>query len=251
MNILFLLAHQDDETVFASRIHFEVERGSVVHCVFFIDGSQAGTRLKSRDQESLAALISLGVSEGQIHFVGSQIKIKDGNLVRELDRAYACLVQLTSTVSFEKIFCLAWEGGHPDHDASHLLALAYSKEHQSGSLLLESSLYSAYQINKPFFRGFSLMPRKVSFEMRSLSFLEGLRAFCLIRFYPSQWKTWLGLSPFFFFQSVVFRREVFQNVLLGPRKRPHQGALLYERYFNISFEIFASITEPFRESHDL
>jgi hypothetical protein len=46
-------------------------------------------------------------------------------LVEHLDRALA-LLESRVTEPVDNVWCLAWEGGHQDHDASHLVAVAFA-----------------------------------------------------------------------------------------------------------------------------
>ena len=76
---LFVFAHQDDEVGAASRIAFEVARGTAVYCVFLTDGGAPHIR----NPESLAVLHRLGIAAHRVAF----IDIADGTLVEHLPTA--------------------------------------------------------------------------------------------------------------------------------------------------------------------
>lgn len=225
MSKLFVFAHQDDEVAIATRIAREVAAGARVVCAFLTDGGAPAVR----DAESRAVLASLGVRD--IVFVG----LPDGTLVEHLEEAYRAL----EGIDADEIVTLAWEGGHQDHDAAHLVALALATAR--GVRCLEFPLYHGKGVPRPFFRVMSPLRRG---EVTRLRIAEVIRSAMLCWRYPSQRRTWLGL----FWQMLARRGEVVCEASAERvRHRPHRGRLLYERRFGFPWERFAAAARPFIE----
>jgi LmbE family N-acetylglucosaminyl deacetylase len=246
---LFLFAHQDDEMAANSRIVFELERGASVFCVFLTDGS-ANVAHEIRDRESSAVLTNLGVALNQIMFIGSEIPIGDGTLVHHLDLALERLERAMAGTELDTIYCLAWEGGNQDHDASHLIAAALAQRRNMFDRCWELPLYRRAGVSGPFFRVLSPLPPRQQWQRRRLTFRAGLRLSLLAWRYRSQWWTWVGLFPEAFLKLAIMRREVLRQVDPSRfRQRPHRGTLLYERRFRFPHERFASAAAGFIDLH--
>jgi LmbE family N-acetylglucosaminyl deacetylase len=233
-HVVFLFAHQDDEIAAASRIRFVRARGDAVTCVYLTDGASAATA-SVRDAESRRVLASLGV--GDVRFLGSRQRIADGALPEHFDRALA-LVE-SEVLAVDEVVTLAWEGGHQDHDAVHLVAAVFAE--RRGVPCLEMPLYNGHRTFGPFFRVHH--PLGEGWERRRISAREKLANALLCRHYRSQRRTWLGLLPQMLLASA---REVTRRVdLRRAEARPHPGALLYERRFHYPYSRFAPLAESF------
>lgn len=236
MHALFVFAHQDDEIAAAARIAHYVRAGATISCVFLTNGEFHNITSAVRDEESRRVLARLGVDLSRVHFIGSEERIPDGALVEHLDRALA-LLEARVTEPVDEVWCLAWEGGHQDHDASHLVAVAFAA--QRGLPCFELPLYHGHQLHGPLFQ--TLAPLRVgqAWVGRRVPLREGLRLLALCRFYRSQRKTWLGLLPGAVFRLILGGREWTRAVdvarLAG---KPHEGALFYERRFRYPWESF-------------
>ncbi|HEV8660734.1 MAG TPA: PIG-L family deacetylase, partial [Thermoanaerobaculia bacterium] len=138
---LFVFAHQDDEMAAVSRIAFEADRGSLVHCVFLTDGTAGNASADIRNRESVAVLTHIGVDASRILFIGSEIPIRDGTLVDHLDLALQQFESRMKGIEVSSIYCLAREGGHQDHDASHLIAAAFAQRRGMIDRCCEMPLY--------------------------------------------------------------------------------------------------------------
>lgn len=248
-NALFVFAHQDDEIAAASRILFELRSGASVFAVFLTDGS-ANVPHEVRDRESLDVLTTLGVASNQIIFIGSEVPIRDGGLVDQLSLALERLDQAMKGVELHSIYCLAWEGGNQDHDASHLVAAAFARRRGILDRCWELPLYHGAGTAGPFFRVLSPLASRGEWETRRLSFAEGLRISLLVRRYRSQWSSWIGLFPEAFLKLAILRREVLRKV--DPSRlaqRPHGGSLFYERRFRFPHERFVRASAGFIAEH--
>jgi N-acetylglucosamine malate deacetylase 1 len=238
MRALFIFAHQDDEIAAAARIAHLLRAGAEVTVVFLTDGQGRGVKSSVRDEESRRVFADLGVDLACVHFLGSTHQIPDGALVEHLDRALSLLEQCV-IADVDEVWCLSWEGGHHDHDASHLVALAFAQRRGLLDRVFELPLYQGYKLRGPFFQ--ALKPLKVggAWTGRVITVSEGLRVAMLCRFYTSQRKTWLGLLPTALIRLLLGQREWSRRAdIARVRQKPHDGILFYERRFGVAWEEF-------------
>lgn len=244
---LFIFAHQDDEMAAASRIVHLTRDGRPVQCVFLTDGRGGGDP-EVRNRESIQVLARLGVGPDNVLFPGSRIPIADGQLVHHLDVALDALELLMEGHHVREVYCLAWEGGHQDHDASHLVAVAFARRRGIEDRTFEMPLYR--KAIGPLFRAFSPLQDGGTWEQRRLRWTEGWRLSLLAFRFRSQRKSWLGLFPEAFLKLAILRRETFRRV--DPKRltsRPHEGTLFYEGRFRFPHENFMRAARPFLEKH--
>ena len=245
--VLFVFAHQDDEVAAASRIQFELGQGADVFCAFLTDGG-TGVPPGLRNRESLAVLESLGVRSDRIAFIGSEKPIADATLVDHLDAALSRLRERMAGVIVDKVFCLAWEGGHQDHDAAQLVAAALAKERGVLDRCFELPLYNGRGVPGGLFR--VLAPLPGHWQRRRLSLAQALRIAFLGWRYPSQRSSWIGLFPEAFLKLALLRREFIRPVDPARfRSRPHSGRLFYERRFQFPYQRFADAASGFIDGH--
>lgn len=243
---LVLLAHQDDEIVALPAIR-GLAAQSVFKCVYLTDGAglHGKTKPDRRNAESLRVLARLGIRPEQVEFAGSDLSIPDGRLIELLDKALAHLGPELSGSGVTDIATLAWEGGHPDHDATHLLALALAK--QIGARVWTFPLYNGHQAGVLPFRVMTecaLGENPERWQIRWRDRLEVLRSPLS---YPSQWRSMLGLYlPMLW---VYWTRGSICLDLASAQatgQRPHQGPLLYERRKWMTFDQFEKAIANFR-----
>ncbi len=244
---LFVFAHQDDEIATATRILHLLRSGWTISCVFLTDGQGKRATAGVRDEESRQVLSRLGVDLARVHFPGSRERIPDGRLIDHFDRALA-LVDEAAAETPDEVWTLAYEGGHQDHDAVHLIAVAYAA--RRGVPCFEMPLYHGYKLPGPFFNTLAPLqnggPNGGAWTSRKIALSEGLRIALLCRFYASQRKTWLGLLPEALLRLALGRREWTRAADLERiRDKPHDGTLFYERRFGVTWEEFAAKAQPF------
>jgi LmbE family N-acetylglucosaminyl deacetylase len=234
-DVLFVFAHQDDEVGISTRIGYEVRAGSRVWCIYLTDGATA-VASEVRDAESLRALRRLGVERERIGFLAdAQGRIADGALYRALPRARAMLRDWIASTGarFARVFTLDWEGGHHDHDAAHLLALAAARD-AAVPAVYAYAFYNAYRRRPGLFRVASFVPGDEPLLRRALRLREAVAAAALVTAYPSQRRTWIGLGPGFVARMLLQREERFRRAdPARVARRPHPGPLLYETMFAI------------------
>jgi LmbE family N-acetylglucosaminyl deacetylase len=225
MRILWVFAHQDDELAAAPRIIDAVRRGDQVRCVYLTSATE-------RNRESVTALAAIGVTD--VAF----LPFPDGQVVDHLEEA---LERLSGEAG--EVGCLAYEGGHQDHDASHLVAVAFAR--RLGVAVYEVPLYNGAGVPGPFFR--VMKPLGSGWETRRIALRDAIRVLALVRFYRSQRFTWLGLLPEAFFRLVVLRRTAVRRV--ERLAEPHAGRLFYERRFRFPRQRFLKSAAAFLARH--
>lgn len=243
---LFVFAHQDDECLLSTRIARELASGRRVHCVYLTAGSGPGVPSLVRDAESRAVLADLGVAPDDMHFVGSLHRIPDGRLPLHLAEAQHRLEEAVGHLPIHRVFCMAYEGGHQDHDASHVAALVFARRRGLVHRTWGMPAYHGHRTPWILFRAAAPLPGARRLRVRRLPRALAWRHAFLVWRYPSQWRTWLGLFPELFVQRAVRRREVL--IPAAPdaiRSRPHPGSLLYERLFHFPYESFRRGVDAF------
>lgn len=235
---IFVFAHQDDEYGAFGLLEQTRAEGRVAVCVYLTNGDFGGQPVELRNAESRAVLARFGVTQENIHFLGEQAAIGDGQLYRHATNAYAMLVALMrARPAIRRVYVLAWEGGHQDHDVAH--AAGVLAAHKLGLLeqTFQFSLYNGHALPGPLFRVMSPLPANGEPIALPISLRRRLSYVCLSLAYPTQWKTWAGLFPFVFVRYIVSGVQVIQPVSLARLcERPDAGALLYERRKIIGFD---------------
>src|SRR5436305_3594234 len=167
---------EDDEVAIAPGIARDAASGARVVCAFLTDGGAPAVR----GAESRAVLAGLGVQD--VVFVG----LSERTLVEHLEEAYRALEHIDA----DEVVTLAWEGGHQDHDAAHLVALALAIAR--GVRCLEFPLYHGKGLPGHLFR---VMSPLRGGEARRLSVRDVWKRAMLAWRYPSQRRSWLGMFP--------------------------------------------------------
>jgi len=226
---LFLFAHQDDEFGVFARIEKELRAGRRVRCAYITDGAVTADP-DLRDAESRAVLQKLGVSTHDIFFMGRQLGIGDGHLHSSVDVLSGWLnAFLDMQPLIVACFVPAWEGGHPDHDLLHAVAVRLFAARGCLEIVRQYSLYHGLGCIGPLFHVLSPLPQNGPVELQAISWRDRLRylRFCLS--YPSQWRSWVGLFPFVLLRYLSAGFQQLQHVSI-PRlgERPHEGPLYYE-----------------------
>ncbi len=227
---LFLFAHQDDEFGVFAQIELELREGRQVCCVYVTDGAATANEDR-REAESQAVLQKLGVPTKNIHFVGRQLCIGDGQLHKSTNLLATWLYQFSDAhPALETCFVPAWEGGHPDHDLLHAVAVRLLGGRYGHVKIWQYPLYNGRNCYGPFFRLQSPLPENGSVDRKSIGLLDRLRYVGLCLSYPSQWRTWLGLFPFACFNYLFVGVQQLQSVdRLRLNQPPHVRPLYYER----------------------
>jgi len=248
--VLFILAHQDDEVFFSTRIEREVQQGHVVWCAFLTDGSGRGTDPRRRNEESRRVLTRLGVPTDRMLFAETGGAAPDGELPRHVESSLAGLCGALEGVTLHRVYTAAYEGGHQDHDAAHLVALGFARRRGLVRRTWQMSLYNGFGTPWRFFRVLHPLPGARHRGTRRLPLAAAWRHALLPASYPSQWRSWAGLWPGYLIQRGMLRRETL--LCVDParvRERPHPGPPLYERRTGWTYAAFRAATAEFARCH--
>lgn len=225
MDCVFLFAHQDDEFGVYAQILRELDEGNRVRCIYLTDGS--GTSETSlRDAESLSALTFFGIETGDVIVPPVPARAQDVNLHKQCLAVLEWLAALPAWKQARRIYVPAWEGGHPDHDMTHVIGFLAAPR---GATVLQFPLYRARRLLPFTFRVMAPLAANGPKVRERLSWPRRLTALHLPWRYPSQWKTWIVL--YIPYCLVVLRGGFWTQPTSLDRisDRPHSGRLLYEQ----------------------
>lgn len=243
---IFLLPHPDDEFGVYAEIESARAAGRPALCIFLTDGAAAGQSPERRNAESTAILTKLGVDRADIAFLGCQLGVPDGSLANHLARVKAGADALIGMVTTgDRVYMPAWEGGHQDHDAAHLLGLSIAGERRD--VASQFPLYQGAGLPGILFRVLAPLPQNGPVIARRIKWRSRLTYLRHCLSYPSQWKTWVGLLPFVLIDYITDGSQRLQRVSSQRvREAPHAGRLLYERRGFCTWREFDEATREFR-----
>jgi LmbE family N-acetylglucosaminyl deacetylase len=246
---VFLFAHQDDEYAAFDALERSVRNGARPICIYLTDGGSRQTA--RRNAESLTVLRALGVSAGDVRFVGCEEQIPDGKLHHHLEAAYRSIAEVVhGRGRVGALFIPAWEGGHQDHDAVHLIGVALASDLGILGATWQFSLYHGAGLPWVLFRVLSPLAENGDVVSWPIAWRKRLlyASYCLA--YRSQVKTWIGLFPFVLTDLMIAGVQRLQTACPGRlAHRPHAGPLLYERRGWLLHKDFRAVVAPFLEAH--
>jgi LmbE family N-acetylglucosaminyl deacetylase len=226
---IFLLPHQDDELFLAPIIKDAKQLRFPVVVVYLTDGA-AGARPDIRNAESRQVLRALGVDVAQeVVFLGQEIGVPDGFIDQHFVRIHRALVELAGRYSgVTAIYAPAWEGGHPDHDAAHTLAVGLCSACGVGTLAFQVPFYRKSPYPLLSLAVWAPLPANGPVAWISVGRRERLKTFLMIRFFPSQLKYFVNLGPLMLVNIMTRSGVPLQRATLARlRERPTQNRLLY------------------------
>lgn len=186
-----------------------------MRCIYLTDGSIGNQDSKIRTDETKNALSKIGVNTEMLIFVGVERNIPDGKLHACLLTAYESILDTKN--EYEEIRALyipAWEGGHQDHDAVHLVGLSIAVHFNLINRCFQFSLYHGDKLPGPFFKVMSPLYENGPIIRTKISFRNRLKFIRLCLFYPSQLKSWIGLFPFVFAHYLFTGNQYLQRTNL-------------------------------------
>ena len=227
---LFLLAHQDDEYGVYPVLEELVARQEEVAVVYLTSGTFDGSLCTRRNQESLKVLTKIGLKPEHIHVLGAETNLPDGKLHEHAEQACATLMQKFSPIAPKRIFTPAWEGGHQDHDASHIIACFLADQFCCLDVSRQFPLYQGQGLPSICWHTFKPLPENGHAESIRINWRQRLRYLGYCLHYRSQWATWVGLYPMYALKLFTSGRQYLQPLSLERLQHaPHSGTCLYER----------------------
>jgi LmbE family N-acetylglucosaminyl deacetylase len=228
-----LLAHPDDDLFLRPLLLDE----RVEHLVVYLtNGRVPGpTTPEQRQQEAHAALAEMGVD--RIAWLGVEEDIDVYALIHQLEKAYSGLLSIVERVArIRRVVTHAWEGGHPDHDAAHILAQALARRAGVERESVTLPYYRASTSGLAPFVVMATLPGNGTVHRRKLSWKEAWSIIWGMRWYPSQTIPLLGLGPGAVFKSLAGRALQLQALSASAApERPHEGKMLYEKRNGITY----------------
>lgn len=247
----FLFAHQDDEFGVYSLIEDTARQRHRPVCAYLTSGSADGCVAPLRNAESIQVLSRLGVRRDDIHFIGTKFNIPDGRLIEHLEPVYMIVCDhLARHLPLAAIYIPAWEGGHQDHDATHLIGLAAALKLQNLAKVYQFPLYHGRGLPSRALRVLAPLVANGPVTATPIPWRQRLRHLGLFMRYPSQLRVWAILFPLMLVDYFCHGVQRLQPVdLERSRLRPHPGSLLYERRTALRHEEFMAIAWPFIEKY--
>lgn len=243
---LVLLAHPDDEFALFPWLLAALHQGRQVAVAWLTDGGWGGQPLEPRRLESIAVLTRMGLAREKMHFLGENFGIADGSLMHQIDDAVRQIKEIFGQSGrIREIWMPAWEGGHPDHDATHLVGLKAAISFKAETY--QFPLYNGWRLRGPWFRVMKPLPANGRTIGIHVSVAERVRCVFRCSIYRSQWKSFLGLLPFYILALLKHEPFVFQRCSIERiNAKPHEGLLLYERRGGPTWSEFNHATADIR-----
>ncbi|WP_417452909.1 PIG-L deacetylase family protein [Kiloniella sp.] len=251
MSHVFLFSHQDDEFGVFKVIDDLVSSKHDVHIVYLTTGTLDGSISIRRNTESIDVLSKLGIKKKQIHFIGCENELCDGKLYQNLHIAEKNLDTLFNLIGPPStLYIHAWEGGHQDHDAAHILGLAMAQKHACLEQTFQFSLYNGYTLPWVLYNVLKPIPENGPVQRTQISWTDRMRFITYCCRYPSQLKTWIGLLPFTLINYLLDGHQKLQlcdiNRIQHP---PHTGVLLYQARKVLNYKNFNEGVSTFSQQH--
>jgi LmbE family N-acetylglucosaminyl deacetylase len=238
MSVVYILAHCDDEYA-ALPLILEAKAAGRDQVFLYVAENHGGDLPERRISEVRTFLAELGLPPASADYATQGSGAYDGQVHLHLAACLDALRRrLDAIPQVEKIVIAAWEGGHADHDACAALAAVLAAERGVG--IEQFSLYNRRGLKVLPFQACAPIPENGPVRRLRLSPGQWLRWALLVRCYPSQASSWLGLWPSMFAGFLL--RGGYGVQTLDParlRQRPHDGDLLYERRFGVAYEAVA------------
>lgn len=245
---IILLAHQDDEIAILPLIMQRLIP-ETTHVVYLTSGSLNGKDLPVRNNESIRTLTKLGIPVKNISILGSLLEVADKTLCRNLEKVYPVLKKLILEKQINTIYTMAWEGGHPDHDAVHLLGVVsalncgiiancwqfpwYNAAETNNNKISRVKLFTPITANGQIFHYSTSWRNRIKWLYRGL-------------FYPSQVRVLLWLYPYLVQYVLSDGRIALQPCdIKRINQRPTNEKLRYEQNNFYSYETFSQEIHSF------
>jgi LmbE family N-acetylglucosaminyl deacetylase len=227
---IVLLPHQDDEI----GILGELESAKIKHRIIFLfltSGDVKKNFSVIRNKESLSVLNFFGYKSEDIYFLSKYTKVRDTNLIFNINITLSEIFNVVKLNNVENIYYPAWEGGHEDHDACHILAIGIQKATKKKINFFQFPLYNGFSPNLFRFKLFNPIPSSRFWRKTNISLYNRFKLLYVIFFYKSQFKTWVGLYPFFVLNILFFSKQYTKKISnFGSISKPHSTDILfYER----------------------
>lgn len=233
-NVIFYIAHQDDDVFISSKIQKHIQSGDKVFVVYTCLSYQRGKKYKERRvQESYSALNYLGLNEDQIFFLG----FPDTRSHNHLPELIATTDSLFQILAPDIIYTSAYEGGNVDHDVANFVINYLRDQDKTPPLLFEFPEYSGY--NAGIMYRMRSFPSTLSTSIRELNENE-------YETVKNHWDNYKSQKPStgLIINMTVGKKKTFgyEYLRLLPNynyfELPPSNSIAYEKYLDATFEEF-------------
>jgi LmbE family N-acetylglucosaminyl deacetylase len=245
---LFLFAHPDDDAFIAGTMRLLILNHAEVHGVWLTSGDYFG-KGEAREKELAEATLLLGLPSPRVLL----LRFPDLGLMRMLDQAADAVAELIDRLKPDTIFCVAYEGGHPDHDSVNFLAYEGCFRAGHHAELFEFPLYNATGKAVHWWWRINAFPPggpEVQYQRLPEDAIEARQRITWA--YASQW---LYMVPARLASTRTRLSRTGEPFRPCPADRdhtlrPHEGTLNYERWFcafmKIGFSDFSAAVQRTR-----
>ncbi len=249
MTTLFLFAHQDDEFGVFHEISSTQARGERAVCIYLTNGAWKSVTPEIRNAESLKVLQRLGVPKADIHFLGTEIGIADGTLADNFQKCWSALLRrVADTGEVTRIIMHAYEGGHHDHDAAHILGVALARHLNVFDASRQFPLYRAPG-GRLIVTYAEPMDSNGPVSRTRIPLAKRLQYLMYLPFYRSQTTTIIKIGPLMAWDFIRDGCQKLQPLSVSrTSERPRPGELLYETWKLYDYEKFSRNTAYFMTS---
>lgn len=246
-NVVFYIAHQDDDVFISSKISEHLRSNDNVFVVYTCLSFQRGERYeKKRVNEATSAMNALNVPESNIVYLG----YPDMESHKHMNNLISATDSLFHELKPDVVYTSAYEGGNIDHDVANYVISQL--KYKRGFLFeaFEFPEYSGYNTNMKFkYRNF---PDEPTTYVKKLSDEEYAVVSQHWDFYRSQKFPINFLMAFTIGKRNIFGYEYYRPL---PRydysKKPPTGSIAYEKYLDATFDDFIMETQSIPEVEEI
>jgi len=231
MTKIFIFPHQDDEFGIFYLLKLAIQTSEKIYCIFLTKSPKGDVQTTLRNTESKDVLNRLGVPDESILFLGNSLEIVDGLLVDKMSVLASWVSTfLINTPQISDIYVPAWEGGHPDHDATNVVILHVVKALGKKIRLWQYPLYNGKDCWGKMFSVLKSLPENGGRHEHRIPWSMRIEFLILCMRYRSQWKSWVGLWLPVAYKYLTSGEQSIQELISRKFDRPpHAGILYYER----------------------
>ena len=213
---LIILSHLDDEFALApviKMLSINSNINSKLKFIYCAERCNSDIKIqKRRRKENKKALKLLGCGSCEIIYLNDSIRVDDTKLYLRSSEIYNILQREYKRNSFKQILTLAYEGGHPDHDALALIVWKFSRINK-----LITFYFPAYNNRKTLFNNVSVLrPLKEQMSIYTkinLGIFDWFIAIRLAILYTTERQAFLKIIPFLIIKNFIYRSIYISNKL--------------------------------------
>ena len=181
-----------------------IKENGKVFIAYLTSSSKDGKFSKKRELESLKVLKKLELMIKIFFTLEKTIMSKIYNYIK-INLVFKKLHNTFMNINLDQLIIHSWEGGHPDHDTSHVIGFKLAKKLDLLDRTFQFPLYSGNKLYWYFFRLFDTSITKGEILVYKIPNLKKFKYLYLISYYKSQVKTFIGLFPIYLMHIIFFK----------------------------------------------